>query len=100
MIETREYFVYDSVTGEIFEKIQAYSKKLLHKPDRSEWWVLEHIDGEFGNNKWYNEDTAICVGVCYLNPTETGKFKLKSGTEKEFEFFEKNGYNKENQVDV
>jgi hypothetical protein len=64
------------------------------------WWVLEHINGEFENNKWYTEDIAICIGICYLNPAEPTKFKVKKGTEKEFEFFKKNGYNKENQVDI
>ena len=99
-INTREYFVYDKQTGDIKEKIFAHTKKLLYKPDRSAWWVLEHINGEFGNNKWYNEDVAICVGICFLNPAEPTKFKVKKGTEEEFAFFEKNGYNKENQVDI
>ena len=51
MIVTREYFVYDKTTGEILEKIQAHTKKLLYKPDGSEWWVLEHIDGEFDKSR-------------------------------------------------
>lgn len=95
MITTREYFIYDNTTGEIFEKIQAYSKKLSYKPDGSEWWVLEHIDGEFNNNRWYDPHTAICVGDCYINPAEPMSFKLKDGTEEQFKFFQKHGYVKE-----
>ena len=95
LIETREYFVYDSKTGEIFEKIRAYSKKWQHKPDRSEWWVLEHIDGEFGKSRWFEPNTSICVGECYLDPSKPSEYKLKDGTQEEFDFFVKNGYIKD-----
>lgn len=95
MITTREYFVYDDETGEIYEKIQAYCKKLLYKPDGTEWWVLEHIDGEFGKSKWFDNDVAICVGKCFLNPSKPSKYKLKDGTQEEFDFFVKNGYVKD-----
>ena len=95
MIVAREYFVYDKTTGEILEKIQAHTKKLLYKPDGSEWWVLEHIDGEFDKSRWFDYKTSICVGECYIDPAKPTWFKLKEGTEEEFDFFQKNGYSKD-----
>ena len=99
-ITTREFFVYNGETGEILEKIQAYCKKRMIKPDQygSEWWVLEHIDGEFNNSRWFEPDTFICVGDCYQDPSKPIFGTLKEGTEEAFEFFQKNGYVKETAI--
>jgi len=89
-----EYFVYDSVTGIITEKIHAHQKITDHLPNRTERICLKHIDGILDNNKYFSINTSICRSDCYVDPSIIIKDKIKEGAEEDFDFFIKNGYHK------
>ncbi len=91
-IKIHEFLVYDEKSGEIHNRINAYCKAEDTLPDLSKRWILKHVDGKLDNNLYFSWDTNICRADCFLDPTADLFFKLKEGTEEEFEFFMKNGY--------
>jgi len=94
IIETNEFLIYDKNTGEIKQKIEAHSKCQDTLPDLSKRWILKHVNGELDNNLYFSFETNICRSDCFIDPTKELPFKLKKGTEENFEFFMKNGYNR------
>ena len=93
-IKVNEFLVYNENTGEIYDRYFAHCKSQDTLPDGSKRWILKHVDGKLDNNLYFEWDTNICREDCYIDPTIKMPFKLKKGTEKEFEFFMKNGYHK------
>ena len=94
IIKVNEFFVYDKNTGEIKEKVKAHSKCQETLPDLSNRWVLKHVNGVLDNNLYFPFETNICRSDCYVDPSKEINFKLKEGTEKDLEFFNKHGYTK------
>tara|TARA_Y100000004_G_scaffold27624_1_gene28287 strand:- start:327 stop:629 length:303 start_codon:yes stop_codon:yes gene_type:complete len=93
-IKTHEFLIYNKDTGKIVDRFFAYCSAIDYLPDSTTRIVLKHVDGILDNNLYFSNDVSICRADCFIDPTLELNFKLKKGTEEEFEFFMKNGYHK------